>query len=313
MNIESEYSRISKEIYDLVTQGERHFIIYPYGFVGEMVTAILRSKFKIEPAYIIDNKLCKINPAIKPVEYLTKIDPEKYLLILASNNAHVIESLRHSVYLHYCEERVYELFPQMGGKDSRVTWLSRYSLLVRDEKMAGSVAECGVFRGDYAQYINSFFPDRKLYLFDSFDGFRKEDLLEKDFHERELSDGHCIPDNILESLISFSTTSVPLVMKKMIYPENVIIKQGYVPETLFGIDDEFCFVNLDMDLYKPMLEGLRFFYPRIVHGGVLMVHDYYGQHAPGVKKAISEFEKERNYDLLKYPLERSSSLLVIKP
>ena len=40
----------------------------------------------------------------------------------------------------------------------------------------GAVAELGVFRGDYAKLINRAFPDRKLYLFDSFEGFHPDDV-----------------------------------------------------------------------------------------------------------------------------------------
>ena len=48
----------------------------------------------------------------------------------------------------------------------------------------------------------------------------------------------------------FKETSVELVKSKMVHLDSVIIKKGYVPDTLNGIEDKFCFVNLDMDLYK---------------------------------------------------------------
>ena len=38
------------------------------------------------------------------------------------------------------------------------------------------MAECGVFRGDCTKFINLFFPDRTLYLFDTFGGFEKSDI-----------------------------------------------------------------------------------------------------------------------------------------
>ena len=48
----------------------------------------------------------------------------------------------------------------------------------------------------------------------------------------------------------------------------MIVRQGYVPETLNGLEDErFAFVLLDLDLYKPTLASLEFFYGRI-HPGV---------------------------------------------
>ena len=48
-----------------------------------------------------------------------------------------------------------------------------FELVVKEIKkrnVPGSVAEVGVFRGEFAQYINAAFPERNCYLCDSFDG-----------------------------------------------------------------------------------------------------------------------------------------------
>lgn len=38
------------------------------------------------------------------------------------------------------------------------------------------MAEAGVFRGEFANEINRYFPDRECYLFDTFDGFDTRDF-----------------------------------------------------------------------------------------------------------------------------------------
>jgi O-methyltransferase len=56
---------------------------------------------------------------------------------------------------------------------------------------------------------------------------------------------------------------------------NVVLRPGYVPETLAGLEDErFAFVLLDLDLYDPTVASLEFFYPRLAPGGYLVMHDY---------------------------------------
>lgn len=57
----------------------------------------------------------------------------------------------------------------------------------------------------------------------------------------------------------YNNTSVELVMKKIPYPENVVIYKGYFPESARKNKEEFCFVNLGMDLYEPTYNGLIFF------------------------------------------------------
>jgi O-methyltransferase len=52
--------------------------------------------------------------------------------------------------------------------------LAAYEIYANNIK--GNVAELGVFRGDFAKFINMSFPDRKLYLFDTFEGFDKKDI-----------------------------------------------------------------------------------------------------------------------------------------
>lgn len=65
----------------------------------------------------------------------------------------------------------------------------------------------------------------------------------------------------------FSDTSVKQVLDKMVYPDNCIIKKGFFPDTAEGIQEEFAFVNIDADLYEPILSGLEWFYPRMARGG----------------------------------------------
>jgi O-methyltransferase len=51
-------------------------------------------------------------------------------------------------------------------------------------------------------------------------------------------------------------------------------------------------VSLDADLYLPIREGLRFFYPRLSPGGFILIHDFAGTGYQGVRQAIVEFSRE---------------------
>lgn len=119
-----------------------------------------------------------------------------------------------------------------------------------------AVAEVGVFQGEYACMINKYFPDKKLYLFDTFEGFDDRDIkyeVENDYSNASSGE--------------LNMTCEELVIRKMQNPQNVVIRKGYFPETAKDINKQFIFVSLDVDLYMPTLEGLRFFYPKLVGGG----------------------------------------------
>ena len=52
---------------------------------------------------------------------------------------------------------------------------------------------------------------------------------------------------------------------------------------------KFAFVHVDVDLYQPTLDSLKFFYPRLLPGGVIVVDDYGYSVFPGAKRAVDEF------------------------
>lgn len=166
----------------------------------------------------------------------------------------------------------------------------------------GAVAEAGVFRGDFAKYINECFPKNTCYLFDTFEGFDARDFSAEKKHTDMLITGH------------LKSTSEQVVYNKMPHKENVKILKGYFPDTVTKevLNQKYVFVNLDMDLYKPTLDGLRIFYPRMVDGGVILVHDYFNENYPNIKEAIFDFEKELGERLHKMPIGDGISIAVIK-
>ncbi|MDR2353098.1 MAG: TylF/MycF family methyltransferase [Deltaproteobacteria bacterium] len=160
----------------------------------------------------------------------------------------------------------------------RYAFLAQNAAEINNENIEGATAEAGVYRGDFAALINKFFPNKKLYLFDTFNDFDSRDL-END------------PSNAIVKY--WGDTSENVVLSKMPYKENIEIRKGYFPETAKGLEEErFAFVSLDMDLYKPMKSGLEFFYPKLSSGGIIMAHDYY-HHGYSAKQAIDEFAKEK--------------------
>ncbi|RKI43512.1 methyltransferase [bacterium D16-51] len=152
-------------------------------------------------------------------------------------------------------------------------------LLDEDGISNGAVAELGVYRGEFAREINKVFPDRKCYLFDTFEGFGTKDC------EIEVEMGYAEQNR--EGY--FSNTTERIVLDKMIYPEMCEIRKGIFPGSAVSLEEMFCFVNLDADLYAPTLAGLEYFYPRMVDGGIILVHDYFSEAFHGVKDAVKKY------------------------
>lgn len=56
---------------------------------------------------------------------------------------------------------------------ARENFVVGFAQVINSYHLNGCVAEAGVFQGNFAKVINANFPDRKLYLFDTFEGFDK--------------------------------------------------------------------------------------------------------------------------------------------
>ena len=175
------------------------------------------------------------------------------------------------------EYKIITFLPDACGivwKENRHIMLRSCIDEIKNNEVSGNMAELGVYKGDFAQYLNRYLPNKKLYLFDTFEGFNGRDKSKNDY--------------IHPSSSNFKDTTVDMVMAKMVKPENVIIKKGYFPDTAVGLEEKYCLVSLDADLYLSILNGLEYFYPRLERGGYIFIHDFDNIYWPGVKKAVTE-------------------------
>lgn len=178
---------------------------------------------------------------------------------------------------------------------------------IYDNNIEGAVAEVGVFRGEFAKFINLLFKDRKLYLFDTFEGFNIHEI--KHDLDNNLTIG-ITRDKLIKNGNLFTDTKVEVVINKMKYPNNCIIKKGHFPETAVGLEEQFCFVSIDVDLYNPIYNALEYFYPRLNVGGYIFLHDYNVRNFLGVKEAVRDFENKYG-KLNKVPISDFGGTLII--
>lgn len=169
---------------------------------------------------------------------------------------------------------------------------------ITTKHVPGDIAELGVYQGDFAKVLNRAFPDRVLYLFDTFDGFDARDIAGD--QTRGYSDGS-----------GDFRTSVQIVLDKMPFPDQCRIQGGWFPDTAAGIEGPFAFVSLDADLYDPLLAGLQFFYPRLNPGGFVFVHDYNNAGYGGARKAVEHFAATTGVRYVPIP-DRSGTVIFTK-
>ncbi len=172
------------------------------------------------------------------------------------------------------------------GDYTRYASLALAIARLEEEGIAGAFAEVGVYRGATSRFLLRCAPARKLYLFDTFEGFPLAD--------RE-------PENREDA--RFRDTSAEAVRRALGAAGNVVIRIGRFPATAAGLEGErFAFVLLDLDVFDPTLAGLEFFYPRLARGGYLLVHDFNNPESNrACRRAVTQFMADKPEQIVELP------------
>lgn len=294
---------------------KKDIVIFGAGKYGRAIFRGLNDEYQCNVIAYIDNKKSSKSSGgqygvdIKKPDELINFSFD-YILLAAESPSVISEMKRQLKNLGIDEKKIIDLFCEPEfielSIDQRKLYICGLGRYMEENEIKGAVAECGVADGNCAKFINYAFPDRRLYLFDSFEGFKEEELREEIKYSKDLG-GTPLERNPFKKEYDMER-----LMKKMTNPKNVIIKKGFFPESTVGVEDRFCFVNLDMDLYIPMYEALCFFWERMERGGVILLHDYYHPYLEGVKRAVNDFESKIGYNIYRTPIGDSCSIALIK-
>ncbi|MEE4255502.1 MAG: TylF/MycF/NovP-related O-methyltransferase [Bacteroidales bacterium] len=170
---------------------------------------------------------------------------------------------------------------------------------IHKENIEGDFAELGVYKGETAKVIRLCAPQRKLHLFDTFDGFPAGDLE----YETGKASGY--------TSRHFADTSEEKVQGLLGFSKNIVFHKGYFPGTTAGMEEtRFAFVSMDADLARPTKAGLEFFYPRLQKGGCILIHDY-NTDWPELLKTVDDFVKNIAEPLIPVP-DADGTVMIIR-
>ena len=176
---------------------------------------------------------------------------------------------------------------QMSETDNPLRRQRHYTLMQlcnNSLSLKGDIAECGTFHGlsafQISQIIKRNNSDKKFHIFDSFEGLskiEKEDDINKDEQTNEQ----------LEKQFAYGEDLVRNNLKQFNF---VNYYKGWIPERFHEVENkEFSFVHIDVDLYRPIMDSIDFFYSRLVEKGIMVFDDYgYTAQFPGAKKAVDK-------------------------
>ncbi len=165
------------------------------------------------------------------------------------------------------------------------------------EGVEGDLVELGSYKGHTATLLAGMARKlgRTAYVLDTFEGFNPGDL--------KGIDSAASPN-------AFGDTSLEAV-RAAVGEDNVRYVKGYFPDTAGELppDGRYCLVHIDCALYAPIMSALEYFYPRLVPGGFLIIHDYSSLYWSGAEKAVDEFFADKPESVLPLPDSAGSAVV----
>lgn len=206
--------------------------------------------------------------------------------------------------------------PYTMTSPERIFALANAVRWVADEKLPGSIVECGVWRGGSMMatartLLSRGIDDRELYLFDTFEGMSAPTKEDKDFRG-ESADGKFNDTKLSEDSSDWCRASIEDVtanLAKTGYPtERVHFIKGKVEDTIpQGAPDQIALLRLDTDWYSSTRHELVHLWPRLISGGVCIIDDY-GYWA-GARQAVDEYLAEHNIRALMHRIDDTGRML----
>jgi hypothetical protein len=188
---------------------------------------------------------------------------------------------------------------------ARLHGLYRAVRYVVRQDIAGDIVECWSARGGSAALmaltLRRLGSQRKLWLFDTFEGLPAPTAQDPDFELAELLTGTCVG----------TLGEVRGLFNRLDVAENVAFVKGLFQDTLLTAPiQQIAVLHVDGDWYESVKVCLDSFYDKVVAGGVIQLDDY--GYWKGARKAVDEFLERRK---IQAPLERLdySGRFLVKP
>jgi len=188
---------------------------------------------------------------------------------------------KRSRYLQY--HRIYSRFRDFTMINRR-NFVENLVVCDQFRHLPGAIVECGTWKGGMiAGIAASFKDDRDYYLFDSFEGLPPADDIDRDGHGLAAKTWQANSDHNCRADESFARKAMQLSGAR-----NVHICKGWFNATLPAYGGQpIAILRADGDWYESTMDILKYLYPYVVKGGLIILDDYY--YWEGSSKAVHDF------------------------
>ncbi len=160
--------------------------------------------------------------------------------------------------------------------------------MIDEKKIEGDIVECGVWRGGHIILARMVSPDRRCWLYDTFEGMTQPGPYDMKVSGKKPPPGKALSKKWTMASLEEVTYNLRCAGVLDSYLTQFVV--GDVLKTLDKIEnlpDKIALLRLDTDWYESTKKELEILWPRLVSGGILIIDDY--GHWLGARKAVDEY------------------------
>ena len=178
------------------------------------------------------------------------------------------------------------------SRDKLHSLITRCNHLNR-HRIAGDFVECGTYKGGSAAIIAPrLLEDRKLWLYDSFEGMPESSDKDGTAARQFVGEGKACVEEVRQ-----------LVRRSGAPEDRLVIRKGWFQETFSEpLPEKVALLHCDADWYESVMLVLETFYPLVSDGGIIILDDF--GYWEGCREAFYDYCHRHN---LKPLVERISS------
>ena len=194
--------------------------------------------------------------------------------------------------------------------------LTRFTIYQQTINIAGSIVECGCRQGGslmifyhLASILEPFNLTRKIYGFDTFEGFRS--LSEHDDNKLDEDIFANVDYDVLNRAIEIHDYNRPIGH----VPKIELIK-GDATKTIPVFKEQhpeltISLLYLDFDIYNPTVVALEHLFPLVPKGGIVVFDEFNDERWAGETKALKEYFKINEITLKRFPFDPLPAYFIV--
>ena len=176
--------------------------------------------------------------------------------------------------------------------------------IILEQGIEGDIVELGCNRGTTSLFIrrllNEFKSDKKMYVYDSWEGLPDKHEYDKNKVNILTAKGHCK-----------SSKDIFITNFKRAKLELPIINSGWfknIPDNKYP--DKICFAFYDGDFYTSIIDSFNKTFHKMTKNSRIVLDDCGNNIMPGVEKACNDFLKDKEEVLINHGSYKNGGLII---